>query len=161
MVNFLKVKVVWAKFCISYFTPLVRQLATCHVILWWGFTVTAHHVGSTWRPIPKAHLGSHIESPYGLDTILSMAHLKEGFLVKLAHLWAIHSMSQPNPWVSPFYSTLSPTCPSYPMSRVTLYGMGHILQVESTHELGLPIKWVTLWVRLVSIKTLDLLDLTI
>ena len=38
---------VWAKFRISYFTPLAGQLAACHDHLQSGFAVTAHHVGST------------------------------------------------------------------------------------------------------------------
>ena len=50
-------KTVWAKLCISYFTPLAGHLVSCHITLWPGFTVTALHVGSTWQPVPKPTLG--------------------------------------------------------------------------------------------------------
>ena len=49
-------------------------------------------------------------------------------------------MSQPSPWVSPFYGTLSPTGPSHPINRVTPYGTGHTLQVELIRELERPIE---------------------
>ena len=38
---------VWAKFRISYFSPLAGQLAVCHDHFRSGFPVTAHCVGST------------------------------------------------------------------------------------------------------------------
>ena len=69
-------------------------------------------------------------------------------------------MSQPSPWVSPFYATLIPIDPSYPTSWITPYGMGHTLRVKLAHKLGHPIEWVTPWVQSVPTKTLDFLDLT-
>ena len=94
-------QIVWAKFRISYFIPLARQLTICHIISRWGFTVMAHHMGLTWRPVSKAHLRYYIESSYGLDIILSMAHVIEGPIAKLDHLWVIHSMGQPILWYTP------------------------------------------------------------
>ena len=69
-------------------------------------------------------------------------------------------MSQPSPWVNPFYGTLSPMGSSHFMSRVTPNGMGHTLRVESAHKLGHPIEWVAPWVRPVPTKALDYPDLT-
>ena len=146
---------VWTKFRIFYFTPLVGQLASCHDIFWPGFTITAHHVGSTWRPVPKDCLGSYTRSPSGLDTMSPMAHLMEGPTTRMDHLWVTRSMSQPSPHVSALYGTLSPMGLCYPTSQVTPNGMGHTLRVESTHELGHPTEWVAPWVRSVPIESLD------
>ena len=110
----------------------------------------AHHMGLTWQPIPMAHLGSHTKSPltssYGLYSTLSMTHLMEDLLVKLAHLWAIHYMSQPSPWVSSFYGTICLTGPSHPLNWVTPYVSGHTLRVESTYKSGYPTVQVAQWV---------------
>ena len=129
---------VWAKFRISYFTPLAGQLAACQDHFRLGFAITAHRVGSTWWPVPRACPDSTLNSPRGLDSMSAVAYLMEGPIVRMDHLWVIHSMSQSNPQVSLLYGTLSPTGPSHPTSWITSNGTGHTLRVELTHGLGHP-----------------------
>ena len=75
-----------------------------------------------------------------------MAHLMEGPTARMDRLRVIHPTGQPNPRISPLYGTLSPMGPSHPMSRVTSYGTGHTLRVESARGLGHPAEWVAPWV---------------
>ena len=60
----------------------------------------------------------------------------EGPTARMDRLRVIHLTSQPNPQISPLYSTLSPTGPSHPTSQVTSNGMGHTLRVGSSRLMG-------------------------
>ena len=76
----------------------------------------------------------------------AVAHLMGGPTTRMDRLRVIHPTGQPNLQISPLYGTLSPTGPSHPTSRVTSYGMGHTLRVESARGLGHPAEWVAPWV---------------
>ena len=93
--------------------------------------------------------------PSGSDSTSTVTHLMEGPTARMDHLRVIHLTSQPNPYISPLYGTLSPTGPSHLTSQVTSNGAGHDLRVESTHGLGHPTEWVTPWVRSVLMESLD------
>jgi len=114
----------------------VGQLASCHNYFRLGFAVTAHHVGSTWQPVPRACPDSTSNSPRGLGSMSVVAHPMEGPTGKMDCLWFTHSTGQPNLRISPLYGTLSPMGPSHPTSRVTSNSTGHTLWVGASYRVG-------------------------
>ena len=119
-------------YLLFYLSYEIAGIMPCHFTI--EFTVTAHHVDSTWQPIPKAHLGSYAKAywhPY-------IAHIQY-YLWPIS--WKTFSLSWPTYelftlWVSPVhgsaYSTVHSTLrawvilriESHLTSRVTPYGSG-------------------------------------
>ena len=126
---------VWAKFRISYFTPLAGQLAACRNHFRSGFAVAAHRLVQRDDPFQGPAPSSTSNSPSGSDSTSAVAHLTEGPTARMDHLRVIHLTSQPNPRISPLYGTLSPCGPK------SSYELGHI-QRHGSYLTGRVDSWV-------------------
>ena len=107
-------------FRIFYFTPLVGQLATCHIISRWGFTVMTHHMDSMWRPF--------LRPTSGPSSRAHAAYIQY-------HLWPISWKAQSlrwityellTLWVSPTHRSTHYMVHSAPRAQVILWAESHL-----------------------------------